>query len=71
MLSCFVGGGGGGGGGGTGERGDRAKTGDLNSDHFFCSNARPQGSRPGSKECKFPKPKTQKCILLGKKGQQK
>ena len=27
--------------------------GDLNSDQFFCSNARPQGSHPGSKKCKF------------------
>ena len=25
--------------------------GDLNSDQFFCSNACPQGSHPGSKKC--------------------
>ena len=47
MLSCW----GGGGGGRPGIGGVF-----LNSDHLFCSNARPQGRYRWSKECKFPIP---------------
>jgi len=36
--------------------GGRAQAGYLGSDQFFRSNARPQGSHPGSKEYKFPNP---------------
>ena len=41
--------------------------GDLNSDQFFCSNAQPQGSHPGSKQCKFLTPG---LLLLVKKTRQ-
>lgn len=53
MLGCY------------GGRG-RAQAQDLNSDQFFCSNTRPQGSNPGSKKCKFLTPR---ALLLVKRVQ--
>ena len=38
----------------------------MNSDQFFCSNAQPQGSHPGSKKCKFLTPGS---LLLVKRTQ--